>query len=106
MPVPSLDTPTSRWKRFVATRKACATSPGQRVGRGVGAVVLGFVALGMLDVLWCAVPMLVCASCLAFSAITGWCPISFSNRPPAPRTNAFGYVDATRFVGAGTDRGN
>lgn len=82
----------------MSPRGSCATAPSERVGRGVGGLVLGFVALGVLDTLWCAVPMMVCSVLLLVGAVTGWCPTDLLARRPARRPNSLGYVDATHVV--------
>ena len=87
----------------------CATTPRERWGRAVGAVVVGGVALGMSDQLWTAVPLGVLTVFLVIGAITGWCPTDLlapRRGQEAPRPNAFGYaqVRVAAVADAGTRR--
>lgn len=79
----------------------CSTTPGERLTRGVAALVLGFVGLGMLGTAWCAVPMLACATFLLIGAVTGWCPTDLLTRRRARRPNTFGYDEGTQHVRIG-----
>lgn len=74
---------------------ACATTPRERIGRGVFAVVMAVVAVGSLSALWIAIPAGVFAVFLAIGAITGWCPTSLFQRASAqPEPNSLGYAEA------------
>ena len=79
--------------------RACATTPTDRIVRGVVAVFAAAFSLNQLDNLWCAIPAATCAVLLTIGAITGWCPTDLLRRPTAPEaTNALGYPEARQRV--------
>lgn len=73
---------------------ACATTPGERVTRGVLSIVVAGIAASMAANPWCAIPAAICSVFLMIGAITGWCPTDLvtRRRPSAP--NTFGYPEA------------
>jgi len=75
--------------------RACAVNRGERVVRGLIAVVLAAFAVSSLDNLWCAIPAAVCAGFLMIGAITGWCPTDLLARTLAGvEPNHLGYPEA------------
>jgi len=80
---------------------ACAVTPGQRVARGVMALVVGTaaVAAGGSGLLWIAIPAGVFAVFLVIGAVTGWCPTSlFSAQGTGAIGTDHGYPDARLLV--------
>lgn len=78
---------------------ACATSPGERIVRGVGALVMGGIAASTATNPWCAIPAAVCAAFLMIGAITGWCPTNLLTRRPTPaEANTLGYPEAPQKI--------
>lgn len=74
---------------------ACATIPGERIGRGVVAIITAAFAINVWPNLWCVIPAGLCTLCLAVGAITGWCPTSLFQRTPAePEPNDLGIPEA------------
>lgn len=55
------------------SRARCATTPMERIGRGVVGVFLAAVAFSGINVL-CAIPAGICSACMIVGAITGYCP--------------------------------
>ncbi len=62
----------------------CATTPSERIIRGVLALFTASVAANTWSTnLWCAIPAAICATFLVIGAITGWCPTSLLTRTVA-----------------------
>lgn len=83
--------------------RSCAVSRGERVFRGVIAVVLAAFAVSNLENLWCAIPAGVCSVTLMASAFTGWCPtdlIPWLRDDREPEANLLGFPEARQRVGA------
>ena len=78
---------------------ACPATPADRLLRGVVAVIVAAFALTATSG-WCAVPAFLCAGCLAFGAITGWCPTDVLRRRPRaePAPNRLGYPEARHTI--------
>lgn len=79
--------------------RACATTPTDRIIRGVVAVFAAAFSLSQLDNLWCAIPAATCAVLLTIGAITGWCPTDLLRpRTETGAMNALGYPEARQRV--------
>lgn len=75
--------------------RACTVDRGERVVRGVIALVLAAFAVSSLDTLWCAIPAAACAGFLMVGAITGWCPTDLLVRTSGGvEPNDLGYPEA------------
>ncbi|GAA1055262.1 hypothetical protein GCM10017608_30990 [Agromyces luteolus] len=86
----------NRLARSLASR-SCAVSRGERVLRGVIAVLLAAFAASNLDNLWCAIPAGICSTFLAIGAVTGWCPTDLLSRSAVEtEPNVLGYPEARR----------
>lgn len=76
--------------------RSCATSPVDRVVRGLAAVFVGAFSLSLVEQPWCAIPAGICATLLAVGAITGWCPTElFADRG---EPNTLGYAEARQNI--------
>lgn len=82
------------------TVRACATSPADRVVRGIAALFVGAFALSMIGQPWCAIPAGICSILLAVGAITGWCPADLLRTRQAETVgqNTLGYADARQHI--------
>ncbi|MCI1675389.1 MAG: DUF2892 domain-containing protein [Ancrocorticia sp.] len=77
---------------------ACATSPAERIIRGVIALVLIAVVISA-PTNWMAIPIGLFALVMAIAAITGKCPNQyFASSPRKAQKNALGVPDATDIV--------
>ena len=82
------------------TVQACATSPADRIVRGIAALFVGAFALSMTGQPWCAIPAGVCSILLAVGAITGWCPTNLlrTRQAETVEQNTLGYADARQHI--------